>query len=225
MEFLFDTANIEQIRKYSVIYPITGVTSNPSIIKKEGRIDFFQHFREIREIIGMERSLHIQVTAMDSETMLREADAILDRVDDKVYIKIPTNEEGLKVMRILSGDGIGVTATAIYSKLQGYLAMEAGADFIAPYYNRMENLDIDSYDTIACFAEQISRYDYKTKILAASFKNMAQVNAAFAAGAQTATLPVELLHEAMSITAIGKAVEDFHIDWVQVFGEKNITQL
>lgn len=225
MEFLFDTANIEQIQKYSLIYPITGITSNPSIIKKEGRIDFFNHFREIRKIIGSDGSLHIQVTAMDAETMVREAEAILKGVDDKVYIKIPTNEEGLKAMRILLRRGIGVTATAIYSKIQGYLALEAGADFIAPYYNRMENLDIDAGDTIGCFADQIQRYDYKTKILAASFKNIAQVNAAFAAGAQTATLPVELLREAMGMTAIGKAVEDFHRDWVQVFGERDITQL
>lgn len=225
MEFLFDTANIEQIKKYSGIYPITGITSNPSIIKKEGKIDFFHHFKKIREIIGVDRSLHIQVTAMDAETMLREADAILDKVDERVFIKVPTNEEGLKAMMTLKRRGIGITATAIYSKLQGYLAMEAGADFIAPYYNRMENLDIDSYDTIACFAKQIKDYDYKTKILAASFKNIAQVNAAFAAGAQTATLPVELLQEAMGMAAIGKAVEDFHSDWVKVFGEKNITEL
>lgn len=225
MEFLFDTANLEAIEKYEKIYPITGVTSNPSIIKKEGAIDFFRHFREIRMLIGAERSLHIQVTAPDSRTMLREADAILDKVDEHVFIKVPTNEEGLKVMRELKKNGIGVTATAIYSKIQGYLAMETGADFIAPYYNRMENLDIDAYDTVASLAEQIRSYGYAAKILAASFKNMAQVNAAFAAGAQTATLQPELLHEALGLAAIGKAVEDFRRDWTGVFGEKNITEL
>lgn len=225
MEFLFDTANIEDIRKYSAIYPITGVTSNPSIIKKEGKIDFYSHFREIRSLIGMDRSLHIQLTAPDEATMMREADAVLNRVDDRVFIKVPTNETGLKVMRALKNEKAGVTATAVYSKIQGYLALEAGADFIAPYYNRMENLDIDSFETIASLAEQIRNYGYKTKILAASFKNIAQVNAAFAAGAQTATLPPELLHEAMGMAAIGKAVDDFHSDWESVFGDRDLTQL
>lgn len=225
MEFLFDSANLEAIKKYSEIYPITGVTSNPSIIKKEGKIDFFRHFREIRNLIGMERSLHIQVTGREADTMIREGKAILANVDEKVFIKIPTTEEGLKAMRALKAEGAGITATAIYSKIQGYLAMEAGADFIAPYFNRMENLDISAEDTIACFAEQIAAGGYQTKILAASFKNIAQVNAAFAAGAQTATVQPELLHEALGMAAIGKAIDDFGKDWESVFGDADITDL
>ncbi len=225
MEFLFDSANLEAIKKYSEIYPITGVTSNPSIIKKEGKIDFFRHFRQIRNVIGMERSLHIQVTGRDAETMIREGKAILAHVDEKVFVKIPATEEGLKAMRALKAEGAGITATAIYSKIQGYLAMEAGADFIAPYFNRMENLDISAEDTIACFAEQIAAGGYRTKILAASFKNIAQVNAAFAAGAQTATVQPELLHEAFGMAAIGKAIDDFGKDWESVFGNIDITEL
>lgn len=225
MEFLFDTANLEAIKTYSEIFPIAGVTSNPSIIKKEGRIDFFRHFCCIREIIGMDRSLHIQVTGRDGNTMIREGRKILERVDRNVFVKIPVTEEGLKAMRTLKAEGAGITATAIYSKIQGYLAMEAGADFIAPYFNRMENLDISAKDTIACFAAQIAAGGYKTKILAASFKNIAQVNAAFAAGAQTATVQPELLHEAFAMAAIGKAVDDFGKDWEAVFGKSDITML
>lgn len=225
MEFLFDTANIEEIKKYNEIYPITGVTSNPSIIKKEGKIDFFAHFKEIRAIIGSEKTLHVQVTADDFDLMLKEADAILTNIDDKVYIKVPTTEEGLKVMRTLKRDGVGITATAIYTKIQAYLAMEAQADFIAPYYNRMENLDICAKDCIACMAQQITLGGYQTKILAASFKNIAQVNTAFAVGAHTATLAPELLHEAFGMAALGKAVKDFKTDWVNTFGDVNITQL
>lgn len=225
MEFLFDSANLEAIKKYSEIFSITGVTSNPSIIKKEGRIDFFKHFCCIREIIGMDRSLHIQVTGGDGDTMTREGRTILEKVDKNVFIKIPTTEEGLKAMRVLKAEGAGITATAIYSKIQGYLAMEAGADFIAPYFNRMENLDISAEDTIACLADQIAAGGYKTKILAASFKNIAQVNAAFAAGAQTATVQPELLHEAFGMAAIGKAIDDFEKDWESVFGNADITKL
>lgn len=225
MEFLFDTANLDDIKRYHEIYPITGVTSNPSIIKKEGKIDFFAHFKKIRAIIGIERSLHVQITADDFDTMLKEADAILTTIDDKVYIKIPTTEEGLRAMRTLKQQGVGVTATAIYTKIQAYLAMEAEADFIAPYYNRMENMDICAEDSIACMARQIALGGYQTKILAASFKNVAQVNAAFAAGAHTATLAPELLHEALNMAAIGKAVTDFKNDWINTFGDVNITQL
>lgn len=225
MEYMFDTANIELIKKYNEIFPITGVTSNPSIIKKEGKIDFFNHFRGIREIIGMDKSLHMQVIAQDCEGMLKEAEAILKNVDDKVYIKIPTTEEGLKAMRILKAKGISVTATAIYTKVQGLLAMEAGADFIAPYFNRMENMDIDPREVIKTFAEMIDKYGYSTKILAASFKNVGQVNDAFACGAQTATLDPELLHGAFKMPAIQKAVDDFESDWKSIYGDVSIVDM
>ena len=120
MEILFDTANLESIRKYSQIYPFTGVTSNPSILKAEGKIDFFAHMREIRSIIGMERTLHIQTIAEDLDGILRDADAILKNVDSRVYIKIPTTEAGLQAIMKLKSQGVGVTATAIYSKIQGF---------------------------------------------------------------------------------------------------------
>lgn len=225
MEFLFDTANLEAIKTYSECYPITGVTSNPSILKAEGKIDFFVHMRKIRELIGMERSLHIQVVAEDCDGILRDAQSVLRNVDEQVYIKIPVTEEGLKAMRILKAQGKGVTATAIYTKIQGFLAIAAGADFIAPYYNRMENLDVDSSGTIAAFRRMIDENGGKTKILAASFKNIAQVNSAFLAGAHTATLAPALLREAMGGAAIKKAVADFTADWTAIHGCVTIAEL
>lgn len=225
MEFLFDTANIESIQKYGACFPYTGVTSNPSIIKAEGKIDFFGHFREIRKTIGMKRTLHIQVLAEDCEGILREADAILNHVDDQVYIKIPTTEEGLKAMQALKKKGIGVTATAIYAKIQGFMAINAGADFIAPYYNRMENQNIDPKNTIAAFAQIIESQKVNTKIIAASFKNISQVTDALIAGAQTVTLSPELLHEVFRMAAIQKAVDDFACDWKTVFGEEGILDM
>lgn len=225
MEYMFDTANIELIKKYNEIFPTTGVTSNPSIIKKEGKIDFFNHFREIREIIGMDKTLHMQVVAKDCEGMLRDAEAILKNVDEKVCIKIPVTEEGLKAIRILKSRGVSITATAIYTKVQGLLAMEAGADFIAPYFNRMENMDIDPREVIKTFAEMIDKYGYSTKILAASFKNIGQVNDAFACGAQTATLAPELLHDAFKMPAIQKAIDDFESDWKSIYGDISIADM
>ncbi len=225
MEYMLDTVNIELIKKCNKIFPITGVTSNPSIIKKEGKIDFFNHFREIREIIGMDKTLHIQVVSKDLDGILKEAKAILENVDSKVCIKIPVNKEGLKAIKILKAQGVLITATAIYTTAQGLLAMEAGADFIAPYFNRMENMNIDPRKTIKTFADMIEKYNYKTKILAASFKNMGQVNDAFICGAQTATMAPEILLDSLDMVAIQKAVDDFEKDWQSVFGNISIDNL
>lgn len=225
MEYLLDTANLEAIRKLVEYLPITGVTSNPSIVKKEGKIDFFAHMNEIRSIIGQNRTLHIQVTGTDVEGMLKDADAILKRVDNQVFIKVPVTMDGLKVMKTLKAKGINVTATAIYTKVQAFLALEAGADYIAPYYNRMENLGIDAEDVIASIAKMISLYGYSTKIVAASFKNIGQVNKAFLAGAQTATIDPAILEGAFSMPSIQKAVDDFSADWKMIYGDRTIADL
>lgn len=225
MKYLFDTVNLEEIRSAMEIIPITGVTSNPSIIKKAGKIDFFPHMKTLREIIGMERSLHIQVTVNGAEGMLREADAIRERIDDKVYIKVPVNEEGLKAIRALKRDGFSVTATAIYNKVQAFTALEAGADMLAMYYNRMENADIDPMDAISSVAMMIERYGYPAEILGASFKNIGQVNRAFEAGAQAVTVQPSILLDGLRAPAIRKAVDDFSADWQWNFGEKTIADL
>jgi len=225
MELLFDSVNIEEIQKYIQYYPITGITSNPSILKEVGKIDFFAHLRDLRTIIGMEKSLHVQVIAECAEDMLKEAEAILKNVDDKVFIKIPTTEEGLKAMMSLKAKGIGVTATAIYTKIQGFMAIMAGADFIAPYCNRMLNLDVDFEEAILAYRQMIDENHSDCKILAASFKNIAQVNRAFLAGAQTATVSPALLHEAFGMAVVTKAVTDFRNDWESVQGKVSISEL
>ncbi len=138
MEILFDTANLTDIEEMTPFYPVSGVTTNPTIIKAEGRIDFYNHMRRIREIIGPDRTLHIQVLAQDADGIVADAHRLLDQVDGNVFAKIPTTEQGIRAMRLLKDEGIGVTATAIYSKTQGMLAIAAGADYIAPYFNRME---------------------------------------------------------------------------------------
>jgi transaldolase len=225
MEYLLDTANLETIKKFNDYLPITGVTSNPSILKSEGKLDFFAHMRAIRDIIGMEKTLHIQVIAADFEGMLKDTAAILKNVDEKVYIKIPVTLEGIKAIKMLKAQNVNVTATAIYTQNQGFLAMEAGADFIAPYYNRMENLNINPEEIISSFAQMIRTYRYDTKILAASFKNIGQVNKAFMAGAQTATMIPSLIESALLMPDITKAVEDFTADWISVNGNISIYDL
>ena len=225
MEYLFDTANLEAIETYSKYIPITGVTSNPSIIKKEGKVDFFSHMKTIRQMIGRDKTFHIQVSGQDYESMMADADTILNRIDDQVYIKVPVTLEGLQVMRALKSQNVHVTATAIYTRMQGFLALETGADYMAPYYNRMENNSIDPESVINAFAMMIDKYGYKTKILAASFKNMGQVDKALLAGAQAATIGVDIIKSAFANPMIDKAVTDFCADWQFVYGDKMISQL
>ena len=217
MEILFDTANLGDIEEMTPFYPVSGVTTNPTIIKAEGRIDFYNHFRRIREIIGPDRTLHIQVLAQDADGIVADAHRLLEQVDGKVYAKIPTTEQGIRAMRLLKDEGIGVTATAIYSKTQGMLAIAAGADYIAPYFNRMESLDIDTSATIKSLAKFIDRHGASCKIMAASFKNVAQVSAAFEAGAAAVTLPPSLLRAALGAPDVVQAVNAFAQDWYDTF--------
>jgi transaldolase len=219
MEFMLDTANLDEIKKYEAIIPLAGVTSNPSIVKNEGKIDFFAHMQQIRAIIGSEKSLHVQVVATDYEGMLKDAETILEKIDRNVFVKVPVSETGLKVIKELKARGINVTATAIYTKFQAYLAIAAGADYIAPYFNRMENLNIDPKAALTEMAQEIARTNSRTKILAASFKNVGQVNTALECGAQAATMGAAIIQQAFAMPSIEQAVTDFTQDWETSFGE------
>ena len=222
MEILFDTANLDAIEKMAPIYPVAGVTSNPTIIKAEGRIDLYPHFRRIRSIIGRERTLHVQVLARDADGIIADAHRLLDEIDENVYVKIPTNEQGIKAMAALKREGVRVTATAIYSKTQGILAIAAGADYIAPYFNRMESLDIDTSSTIKSLAKFIDRQGSSCKIMAASFKNVAQVSAAFEAGAHAVTVHPTLLRAALATPDVNQAVDAFAADWLDTYGTDSL---
>ncbi|MCD7818510.1 MAG: fructose-6-phosphate aldolase [Lachnospiraceae bacterium] len=225
MKYLLDSANLDSLRFCNDIFPISGVSTNPSIVKKEGKIDFFAHMKAIRAIIGTQKAFHVQVTASDAEGMLRDADALLNRIDDQVCVKVPVTMEGLKAIQALKKQNVTVTATAVYSKTQAFLALEAKADYIAPYFNRMENMGLDSDDVIASIAEMIDDYQYPTQILAASFKNAGQVERAFLAGAQTATMDPSILVAALKQPYITDAVGVFESDWKSIFGNITIADL
>jgi TalC/MipB family fructose-6-phosphate aldolase len=218
MEILFDTADLVQIAELADVYPISGVTCNPTIIKAEGAIDFYPHFRKLREAIGADRSLHIQVIATDTTGMVRDAHRLLENIDPTIHVKVPVTEQGLQAIQLLKRDGVKVTATTVFSKIQGILAIAAGADYIAPYFNRMESLDIDITSTIETLAHFIDRQASSCKILAASFKNVAQVSAAFDAGAHAVTLPPHLLRTALASRETGQAIKAFSDDWRTTFG-------
>lgn len=219
MEFIIDTANLAEIKHYNEVLNLSGVTANPSICKKEGNVEFFNHMNSIRNIIGLDKSLHIQVVSQNYAGMLKDAMTILRKVDNQVYIKVPTTETGLKVMKELKRQGVNVTATAIYSKMQAYLAMNVGADYLAPYYNRMQNNNIDPNEVISKIANLINLSSSNSKILAASFKNVSQVTDAFESGAQAATMGVDIIETALNLPSIQKAVDDFQLDWEVIHGK------
>ena len=219
MEFIIDTVNLEEIKEAVEYLPIVGVTSNPSIVKKTNPQDFFKHMKEIRKIIGQERSLHIQVISKDCDTIIKEAHRILKEIDDKVYIKVPVSYEGIKAIKLLKEEGINVTATAVYDLMQAYMALEAKADYIAPYVNRIGNLGADPFELINELSNRIIMDGYESKIVAASFKGVQQVKDALNNGAQAVTVPVEVLKQIFANPNIEKAVNDFNQDWYSVYGD------
>lgn len=225
MELLLDTANLRQIKEAVETYPISGLTTNPSIIAKEKRDDFFTLIREIRDVLGKNRTLHVQVTRTDCEGMLKEAEAIRKNVDEDVYIKTPVSREGLKAIGIMVRDGFNVTGTGIYTTIQGELAALAGAKYLAIYYNRMLNLDTDADKVIRETAQAIAAYGVDCKIVGASFKNIMQITNTLADGAQAVTVPPELLDAALANPSIELCVRNFSRDWACVYGDKGIAQL
>lgn len=219
MEFILDTVDLEEIKDGIDHMPISGVTSNPSIVKKTSPEDFFGHMRNIREIIGKDRSLHIQVISLDADTIVKEAHRILKEIDDQVYIKVPVSYEGLKAIKMLKEEGVNVTATAVYDLMQAYFALAAGADYIAPYVNRIGNLGSDPMELIGSLQDRIENDGYDCKIVAASFKGVEQIKNAFNCGAESVTAPYAVLKQVFANPNIDKAVTDFNQDWYSVYGE------
>ena len=225
MELLLDTANISKIRKALDYYPISGLTTNPSIIKAEGKIDFWAHLKEIQDMLGKQRTLHVQVISPDCEGILKEAEVLRSRLGEDVYIKTPVSKEGLKAIGIMSREGFNVTATAIYTTFQAQLAMLAGAKYLAMYYNRMLNLDIDADKVFRQVASSIREGNHQSKIVGASFKNVMQLTNAVEDGAQALTVPPELLDTVFANPSIDKAVADVRKDWIGIYGDKTLADL
>lgn len=218
MKLLIDDARIEEIRKALEFYPIDGVTTNPTILKKAGR-DPYAALEEIRRLIGPDRELHVQVVSRKAEGMIEEARIIRERLGKETYIKIPVNHEGIKAMKKLSHDEVRLTATAVYSPLQAYLAMQAGADYVAPYINRIDNLGGDGIDTALEIESMFRQNESKTQVLAASFKNCRQFLAMAEAGIGGATVSVEVLDEMLRNPAVDQAVDAFISDFEDLAGK------
>lgn len=219
MEYLLDTVDLEEIKEGLEHLPVAGLTSNPSIVKKTNPADFFAHMRTIREMLGMERTLHVQVIARDSKTQLEEAEAIFRNIDKNVYVKVPVTWEGLRTIRILKEQGHHVTATAIYDIMQAYDAAAAGADYLAIYVNRMATMGADPYDLISRVEERIAMDGYNCKTLGASYHSTMQVRDSINAGAQAVTVPLTYFRATFGNANIEKAVNDFETDWESMYGK------
>ncbi|MBR2761690.1 MAG: fructose-6-phosphate aldolase [Solobacterium sp.] len=226
MELLLDTVELSEIKDAAEYFPLAGITSNPSIVKKTAPKDFFAHMRKIRSIIGKERTLHIQVVAQDSETQLREAKRIFEEIDDRVFIKVPVTWQGLRTIRILKEEGKNVTATAIYDIMQAYQAMAAGADYLAVYVNRIASMGGDPFELIRLTEERIAMDEYSCKVLGASYHSVQQVRDSLNAGAQSITVPIAYFRETYKNANIQSAVDQFTADFEAVYGKgKNLLDL
>lgn len=218
MKLIIDHANLEKIKEIYSYYPVDGVTTNPSILAKEKR-NPYEVLKEIREFIGKDGGLHVQVISKIAEDMIKEAYKIIEVLGQNTYIKIPVTREGLKAIKILSKEGINITATAIYTQMQGYLAGKAGAKYAAPYVNRIDNLGANGIQSAKDIHDIYVKNNINTEVLAASFKNSQQVLELAKYGIGAATISPSVMEGLIKLDAVECAVQAFIDDFEEVCGE------
>ena len=221
MIYILDTADLAAIKHCNEFYPLSGVTTNPSIIAKE-KGDFWQILKEIRGVIGNDKMLHVQTVQTTAKKMVEEAKLIKEKIGGDIYIKIPIGEEGLKAVPMIKNLGIGVTMTAIFTPAQALMAAKAGADFVAPYVNRLDNILGDGTNVVAEIVQQFEIYGLDCKVLAASFKNAEQVHRCALCGCHSVTVSADVLKSLITHPMPDTAVEGFERDWKGVYGDKTI---
>lgn len=217
MKLLIDDANIERIKELYNYYPIDGVTTNPSILAKYGKPPY-EALLAIRDFIGNKAELHAQVISTTAEAMVEEGRKIERILGNNTYIKIPTIPEGLKAMQILRGEGYHVTATGIYTPMQAYLAAKAGAEYAAPYVNRIDNLGADGVTTTKKIQDIYVSNHMETRILAAGFKNSQQVQELCEYGVSCLTIASEVIENLIKNANVTAAVADFVADFESLCG-------
>lgn len=217
MKFIIDDADIKKIKEIYEYFPVDGVTTNPSILAKSGRQPF-DVLKEIREFIGQEAELHVQVIANTAERMIEDAERILKELGDNTFVKVPVTKEGLKAIKILSKRGVKITATAIYTSMQAYLAGKAGADYAAPYVNRIDNLGADGVQTAKDIHDIFKKNNFKTEVLAASFKNSQQVLELCKYGVGASTIACDVIEGLIKNAIVTSAVDVFTADFEKLCG-------
>lgn len=218
MKFIIDDANVEAIKNLYEYFPVEGVTTNPSILAKSRRSPY-EVLKEIREFIGKDADLHVQVISKNAADMVTEAVEIQERLGENTFIKVPTTREGLKAMKLLSAKGVKITATAIYTPMQAFLAAKAGAAYAAPYVNRIDNLGADGIETVKKIHDIFQNNGLKTEVLAASFKNSQQVLELCAYGIGAATIAPDVIEGLIRNDAVSAAVDAFTKDFEELCGK------
>lgn len=217
MKLIIDHAGIEEIRHLYEYYPIDGVTTNPTILAAAGRPPF-EVLHEIRDFIGPDADLHVQVIARDAAGMIADGHRIAEELGKNTFIKVPCVPEGFKAMKALHAEGLLVTGTAVYTPLQAYLAGKCGASYAAPYVNRIDNMGFDGIRVAEEIHDIFRSNGMKTEVLAASFKNSQQVLALAEYGIGAATASPQVIESFVSNPAIFAAVDRFISDFESLAG-------
>ena len=217
MKFFVDTANVDEIRKANDMGIICGVTTNPSLIAKEGR-DFNQVIAEIASIVDGPISGEVKATTTDAEGMIKEGREIA-AIHLNMVVKIPMTVEGLKAVKVLHAEGIKTNVTLIFSAAQALLAARAGATYVSPFLGRLDDISMPGIDLINEITEIFMMHDIQTEIIAASIRNPIHVIDCAKAGADIATVPYKVLVQMTKHPLTDQGIEKFQADYKAVFGE------
>ncbi|MCB1986682.1 MAG: fructose-6-phosphate aldolase [Burkholderiales bacterium] len=216
-ELYLDTADIHQIIRYNACLPIRGITTNPSILAR-ANTGLSEFLPKVTEVLGEQARIHVQVVTESTDAMCNEA-FNLRKLPFDIVVKIPATETGLAAIKILKSQHIPVLATAIYSAQQGFLAALCGADYLAPYVNRIDTTGASGISVVADLQALIDRHQLPGKLLPASFKNTQQVFGALKAGVSAITIPAEIANELLTHPAVQPDVDSFNQNWRAVFGQ------
>ena len=217
MKFFIDTANVEDIRKANDMGIICGVTTNPSLIAKEGR-DFNQVIKEIASIVDGPISGEVKATTTDAEGMIKEGREIA-AIHPNMIVKIPMTTEGLKAVKVLTAEGIKTNVTLIFSANQALLAARAGATYVSPFLGRLDDISVCGTDLIRDIVEIFEVAGIDTEIIAASVRHPMHVTECALAGADIATVPYKVLEQMPHHPLTDQGIEKFQKDYLAVFGK------
>ncbi len=209
MKLFIDTANIDEIREINDWGVICGVTTNPSLIAKEGR-DFKQVITEITSIV--DGPISAEVISLEADGMVKEAEELV-KIHQNIVIKIPMTKEGLKAVKILSGKGIKTNVTLVFSANQALLAARAGATYVSPFVGRMDDIGNEGMDIIEDIAEVFDIHGLTTEIISASIRNPMHVLQSAKAGAHIATVPYKVFEAMVKHPMTDLGIERFLKDW------------
>lgn len=218
MRFFIDTANVEDIRKANDMGVICGVTTNPSLIAKEGR-DFKEVIKEITSIVDGPISGEVKATTVDAEGMIAEGREIA-KIHPNMVVKIPMTVEGLKAVKVLAAEGVKTNVTLVFSANQALLAARAGATYVSPFLGRLDDISMPGIDLIRTIADMFAMYDdIDTQIIAASVRNPIHVTDCALAGADIATVPYGVIEQMTKHPLTDQGIAKFQADYKKVFGE------